>query len=100
MKTIRQVLAAKKRVWLASLVVVGAAFILTTKFGFALAPSLSGFLSGGLALLWLLLGVSHWFWLKCPRCSATLNSDLSLKLFKPINYCPYCGASLDENVER
>jgi hypothetical protein len=40
------------------------------------------------------------FWLfKCPKCSKHFNPSLNVskhRVFEPINYCPYCGVSLDE----
>jgi hypothetical protein len=45
------------------------------------------------------------FWLKCPRCRGSLGlTNLPLTArgkwlgMKPMNYCPYCGISLDESV--
>ena len=44
------------------------------------------------------------YFLKCPRCHGPLgmtNASLSMSsvpFYRRMNYCPYCGVSLDENL--
>lgn len=40
-------------------------------------------------------------WIKCPKCSTRLGPSIALQVAVPagrprINFCPYCGVSLDE----
>lgn len=39
------------------------------------------------------------FWIQCTRCKSHIPSVMGVGLSKwanPINYCPFCGVSLDE----
>ena len=40
-------------------------------------------------------------WIKCPKCSTRLGQSIAMHVAVPmgrsrINFCPYCGANLDE----
>lgn len=40
-------------------------------------------------------------WIKCPKCSTRLGQSVAIHVAVPagrprINFCPYCGVSLDE----
>jgi hypothetical protein len=101
--TIREFLAARRRnlmivgfaAWLGF---AGSAF-LGSRFEIPWLPFVFFALFGAVILL-------LFFWLKCPRCGGTLGamnaSFTKGGRFMPrcINYCPYCGVSLDEPTEK
>ena len=67
---------------------------------------ISGFVIEGLASWlmwpWLITGIAllvAQFWIRCTRCKAHIPASIGVgitKLFKPINYCPFCGVHLDD----
>jgi hypothetical protein len=60
-------------------------------------PVLLGFPLFGGAIVWMM------FFTKCPRCSGRLGHLLTTTggfFSKPVNFCPYCGVSLDEPFEK
>lgn len=65
-----------------------------TLYGFGYAPPGEvGFVIG---LVILCAGLWYLDRTKCPRCLARLSATASsARLLHPINFCPYCGASLD-----
>jgi hypothetical protein len=100
---IRDTLAARRR---KLMILAFAAWL-----GFAF----SGVLAAQQGISWLplpffaLFGVAvllNIFWLKCPRCAGSLgmtNASLTgrVGLFsRRINFCPYCGVSLDETWDK
>jgi hypothetical protein len=52
---------------------------------------------------WIVAGVSllvAQFWIRCTRCQSHIPSVMGVGLSKwahPINFCPFCGVSLDES---
>ena len=60
-------------------------------------------LVASVATLVIFSGVMYGFghWSRCPRCQTRLGTGVSLStrtLAGPINYCPYCGVSLEQSV--
>lgn len=56
-----------------------------------------------LSVVWLLAGIAnlvfHFWFERCTCCKSSLANQWPvgrIKWMKPINYCPYCGVSLDE----
>lgn len=104
--TIRESLAKRKRVWLIALLTLGAIAMLGPIIGREALPTWA-FRVSFFSALGFLLCFMPWsfFALRCPRCKSYLdiNSRIGKKtrFFRsnPINYCPYCGVSLDEPVE-
>ncbi|MCX9158597.1 zinc ribbon domain-containing protein [Niveibacterium sp. 24ML] len=97
--TIRDSLAKKKRLWLFSLV----ATCLPALVVAAQTPQptpVSMAIVGGLLLCFVILGVAGQVFLRCPRCTRTIDPQFRLSHFNPINYCPYCGVSIDEPLHR
>jgi hypothetical protein len=101
--TIRQIL--RKRFWsifsmlitLCGLIVLSSVALLKLRwFGVAVAV---------LFLPPLILGFAFsLFLLRCPRCKANLSSLIGYFgplafMAKPVNYCPFCGVSVDEPLE-
>jgi len=101
--TIREILAARRM----KLIITGVAAWL----GFALA----GFWSQQHGPPWLaipffaMFGAAillNYFWLRCPRCRGSIgsvNATLTGRggwLRPRINFCPYCGVSVDEAWEK
>ncbi|HEY3852451.1 MAG TPA: hypothetical protein VGL87_15860 [Steroidobacteraceae bacterium] len=49
--------------------------------------------------------IASFLFIRCPKCSARLGQTIAMpaafRLFGPqVKYCPYCGVSLDEPIER
>jgi len=101
--TIRDILAARRRklMILAFAGWLGFVFsgILATQHGTWWLPFPFFALFGSAVLL-------NMFWLKCPRCAGPLgmtNASLTGRvglLYRRINFCPYCGVSLDETWDK
>ncbi len=97
--TIREELATRRRrlmvlaflAWLGG----GLSAIFRVKDGLPWLPLPFFALFGAAVLL-------HLYWLRCPRCRGPLgivNASLTKEgggLRRRINFCPYCGISLDE----
>jgi hypothetical protein len=103
-QTIRQFLAGRRRKLLLLLTACWLGMFATTTLG-GVGPSSPWI---GPALVVLFAGFvgslgGMWFFLRCPRCKGSLGSNNApflkerLGLFgRRLNYCPYCGVSLDE----
>jgi uncharacterized membrane protein YedE/YeeE len=102
--TIREVLGRKRKrfVYLGIAACVGAltALLLSVSSGTFPWLFLPFFACFGASVLGIM------FFLKCPRCSGSLGrgnvpfEGTSAGIRRPINYCPYCGVSLDEQMQQ
>ena len=88
--TIRQYLKAKWLVfWAAFAVWIGLGFFVQNLASWVTWP-------------WLLAGIAlliAQFWIRCTRCKSHIPAAIGVgitKLFKPINFCPFCGTNLDD----
>ncbi|MBB4014939.1 hypothetical protein [Niveibacterium umoris] len=69
-------------------------------FSESLPPEMQGriaLIAGAVAVV---AGFAQLFLLKCPACSKSIDPQLRIKYLRPINYCPYCGVSLDSQSRR
>jgi hypothetical protein len=106
-QTIRQFLAARKRKLFVVLIVCWLGAFGSMGMGvdkllpppwFAIALVTLG--GGAVAAIF---GI--WFFIRCPRCKGVLGTNNApllrdwLMFGRRINFCPYCGVSLDEPYE-
>ena len=102
-QTIRDVLRRKKR-WALLLLVVGWLSSAIWTFQDDKSASVSPYLLGALGLVFALGAIFLAFFIRCPRCRGnvgSLNAGVSkvVPFYTVINYCPYCGVSLDSPIE-
>lgn len=93
----------RKALWLVMGVLIGIGLLIGLAFAISALDGVAGAV-GSVATLAVFLGVAYGFgyWSRCPRCQARLGTGMSLSnraRAGPINYCPYCGVSLDEPVD-
>jgi hypothetical protein len=73
-------------------IVIGAVGVALYGFGYVTA----GEVGGVIGLVTLCGGLLYLDLTRCPRCLSRLSATVSSRrLSEPINFCPYCGASLD-----
>ena len=63
----------------------------------------SPYLVGALGILFLVAIIFLGFLIRCPRCRGNIGAlnagvSKSIPFYTVINYCPYCGVSLDSSV--
>jgi len=100
--TIRDTLRRKKRWALLALAVVwvGGAFF---TFSDSDQTSISPYFMAIFGLAFFVGIISLGFLIRCPRCRGNigaLNAGISktIPFYTVINYCPYCGVSLDSSA--
>src|SRR5262245_44653043 len=74
----------------------GAAVAVVAIALFALGYGLAGAVGAVIGVVILSTGLWYLELTRCPRCLSRLSARAtSAKLRHPVNFCPYCGASLD-----
>jgi hypothetical protein len=78
-----------------TMMLVGAAVGLLATVVFAFGHVHAGEVAAVVAVAILCTGLWHLDRTQCPHCQARLSATASSKRPRPINFCPYCGVSLD-----
>ena len=99
-QTIRDVLRRKKR-W--ALLALAIGWLSAFSWTFLDEKSFPPYLFGVLGVFLFVGVITLGFFIRCPRCRGnigTLNAGLSkaIPLYTVMNFCPYCGVSLDTKV--
>jgi hypothetical protein len=98
MRTIRDVLIRKRRTGLLALYLPLAVIAAAHVLGDGLPPDKQVDIVLFAGLFFVGAGLAQYYWSRCPKCSRALDPQLRFKYFGPINYCPYCGVSLDSET--